>query len=134
MGWQKTGWSSSGVNRPFDTHIMIFKRKSFHLFKEIGQISCEELSAIEEAYRIFTPLVGEVRTGIRIVPGDQTTCKRGQEYCILLYSEKRSITYRISDIWASSWICIWLRRISARCGLALERRRKSLTMERILPL
>ena len=26
---------------------------------------------------------------MQILPADQTTCKRGQEYCILLYSEKK---------------------------------------------
>ena len=26
---------------------------------------------------------------MKIVPADQTTSKRGQEYCILLYSEKK---------------------------------------------
>lgn len=77
------------VDRQELFYPMIFKRKSFHLFKEIGQISAEELSDIQEAYKTFIPLVGEIRTGIRIVPGDQTTCKRGQEYCILLYSEKK---------------------------------------------
>lgn len=71
---------------------MIFKRKSFHLFRNIGEesISKEELRDIEETYKKLTPLFPEIRTAIRIVPAKETTCKRGQEYCILLYSEKKS--------------------------------------------
>lgn len=70
---------------------MIFKRKSFHTFKNTGdeKISLEELCQIEETFRTFKPLVKEIKTDIRIVPADATTCKRGQEYCILLYSEKK---------------------------------------------
>ena len=68
---------------------MIFKRKSFHIFRNIGSIDTHELQCIEEAYKTFTPLVSDIKTAIKIVPADETTCKRGQEYCILLYSEKK---------------------------------------------
>jgi len=36
-----------------------------------------------------TPLDLSIRTEIRIVPEYETTCKRGSEYCILFYSEKK---------------------------------------------
>ena len=68
---------------------MIFKRKSFHLFRGIQSIDFSCIKKIEEKFRTFKPLVEDIRTGIRIVPSKQTTCKRGQEYCILLYSEKK---------------------------------------------
>ena len=68
---------------------MIFKRKSFHIFREIGEITAQELQDIEEAYASFVPLCGDIKTAIRIVPAKETTCKRGGEYCILLYSEKK---------------------------------------------
>ena len=70
-------------------YSMIFKRKSFHIFSDIGIINAAELRNIEEAYKTFTPLVSEIKTAIKIVPAEETTCKRGQEYCILLYSEKK---------------------------------------------
>lgn len=72
-------------------YSMIFKRKSFHLFRNIGNaiISQQEIKAIEEAYKTFTPLYQDIKTAIKIVPADQTTCHRGQQYCILLYSEKK---------------------------------------------
>ncbi len=33
----------------------------------------------------------EVRTEICIVPEAETTCKRGGQYCILLYSEAKDV-------------------------------------------
>ncbi|MBQ8246077.1 MAG: nitroreductase [Lachnospiraceae bacterium] len=68
---------------------MIFKRKSFHIFKDIGRIVPEELEAIEAFYQSAQSLDADIKTAMRIVPSKETTCKRGQEYCILLYSEKK---------------------------------------------
>ena len=68
---------------------MIFKRKSFHLVRETQTISPDVLQSIKDMYSSFQPLIPEIKTDIRIVPAEQTTCKRGQEYCILLYSEKK---------------------------------------------
>lgn len=69
---------------------MIFKRKSFHLFRNIGneRITGEELNDIERTFGELKPLVDNINVKIKIVK-DQTTCKRGQEYCILFYSEKK---------------------------------------------
>lgn len=70
---------------------MISKRKSFHLFRNCGdaKISEEELERIRHVWNDFSPLFPSVRTAIRIVSGEETTCKRGQEYCVLLYSERK---------------------------------------------
>jgi len=69
---------------------MIFKRKSFHLFRNIGDehITESELKDIENEFNNFKPLVEDIKVKMKIVK-DSTTCKRGQEYCILLYSEKK---------------------------------------------
>ena len=69
---------------------MIFKRKSFHLFRNIGNehITDVELKDIEEYFNNLKPLVEDIKVKIKIVK-DSTTCKRGQEYCILFYSEKK---------------------------------------------
>ena len=74
-----------------ELYEMIFKRKSFHLFRNIGDsdISSAEIESIQEKYKTFLPLYPDIKTAIRIVPADETTCKRGQQYCILLYSEKK---------------------------------------------
>ena len=70
---------------------MIFKRRSFHLFRNTGAgtITDAELAEIHSAYRGFRPLDNTIRTGIRILPGEETNCRRGEQYCILLYSEKK---------------------------------------------
>lgn len=68
---------------------MIFKRKSFHIFKNIGCISQEEFCQIEHTFYACRPLIPEIKVEMKIVPANVTTCKRGQEYCILLYSEKK---------------------------------------------
>ena len=71
----------------------IFKRKSFHLFRNVGKemISEEELAGIEAAYTSFEALYPEIRTAIRIVPAKQVKVKRDADYCILIYSEKKKI-------------------------------------------
>ena len=75
-----------------DTNLydMIFKRKSFHLFRNIGneRITDEEIKDIEEQFTKFSPLVEDIKVKIKIVK-EGATCKRGQEYCILFYSEKK---------------------------------------------
>jgi len=70
---------------------MIFKRKSFHLFGDIGNssISSHDIESIIAAYDAFIPLYPDIKTAIRIVPASETTCKRGEQFCILLYSEKK---------------------------------------------
>ena len=69
---------------------MIFKRKSFHLFRNIGNehLTEEEIIDIEKEFSKLKPLVEDIKVKIKIVK-DSTTCKRGQECCILLYSEKK---------------------------------------------
>lgn len=70
---------------------MIYKRKSFHLFRNTGneKILPSEVEEVKEIYESFVSLYPEIKTAIRVVPASETTCKRGQEYCILLYSEKK---------------------------------------------
>ena len=69
---------------------MIFKRKSFHLFRNIGNenISESEIKDIEEHFTELKPLVDDIKVKIKIVK-EGATCRRGQEYCILFYSEKK---------------------------------------------
>ena len=73
-----------------ELYEMIFKRKSFHLFRNIGNehITDDELKDIVEHFTKLKPLVDDIKVKIKIVK-DSTTCKRGQEYCILFYSEKK---------------------------------------------
>lgn len=71
---------------------MIYKRKSFHLFKDIGDehITPKELEDIENYFYSLKPLVEDINAKIKIVK-DDTICKRGEEYSILFYSEKKDL-------------------------------------------
>lgn len=81
--------NARGVIMEETLYQMIFKRKSFHVFKETGTIHNEELTTIEDVFHKCKPLIPEIKVEMKIVPAAETTCKRGQEYCILLYSEKK---------------------------------------------
>lgn len=72
-----------------DFYSQIFKRKSFHLFKETEVISAEDIQKLEAFCTTLKPLNSQIKSEIRIVPESETTCKRGAEYCILFYSEKK---------------------------------------------
>ena len=37
----------------------------------------------------MVPLYSDIKTSVKIVPECETTCKRGAQYCILFYSEKK---------------------------------------------
>ena len=68
---------------------MIFKRKSFHTFKNKEKhLSEEELIGIENVIKTLKPLDKDIDTDVKIVKREETTCKTG-EYCILIYSEKK---------------------------------------------
>lgn len=69
----------------------LFKRKSFHTFRNIGNdlISEKEIEDIKKAYESFDVLYPEIKTKIRIVPSDEINFKEGAQYCILIYSEEK---------------------------------------------
>ena len=67
---------------------MIFKRKSFHMFREIIPLTPEELNEINDHLKTLIPLNKDIKVSFKIVPKKYTTSKRG-EYCILIYSETK---------------------------------------------
>lgn len=73
-----------------DLYNMIFKRKSFHLFRNIGNehITDIELDEIKNEFNNFVPLVEDIRVKMKIVKNLQNY-DIGQEYSILFYSEKK---------------------------------------------
>lgn len=77
------------INSEF--YQMIFKRKSFHLFRDSGDldISAAEIQKIYETYSTLVPLYPDIKTAIRILPAGETGCRRGEQYCIMMYSEKK---------------------------------------------
>lgn len=66
----------------------IFKRKSFHLFRNTGnqKITEDELKEINEAFNSFLPLDKTIKVKTVIEKCDT----RGAEYAILFYSEKKN--------------------------------------------
>ena len=73
-----------------DFYEEIFKRKSFHLFRDTGSISEKDLEELDDFLKEVKPLDETIRYTCRIVKESETTCKRGAEYCILFYSEKKN--------------------------------------------
>ena len=76
----------------YGLYPMIFKRKSFRRFDDGLSLSAEELQKIEEQLCRLLPLVDDIEIKYQIVKREQTSCKRG-EYCLLVYSEKKSIIF-----------------------------------------
>ncbi len=77
---------------------MIFKRKSFHIFRnnktkeyyhESYHIEDKEYEEIERFFNSIKPLYEDIKVAMRIANNEETTCKRGQEKVILLYSEEK---------------------------------------------
>ncbi len=70
---------------------MVFKRKSFHIFRNLGEerITPAELEEIRAFWESLSPLCPDIKTAMRIVPTSETTNQHGQEYCLAFYSEKK---------------------------------------------
>ena len=66
---------------------MIFKRKSFHIFNNVGNesITNEELEDLKEAFKNFQPLIEGIKVELHI--SKKVIGKVGQEYNLMLYSE-----------------------------------------------
>ena len=67
----------------------IFKRKSFHFFRGREKMTAADLEKTERIIASAKPLYPDVATKIVVVPESETSCRRGAEYCILIYSEKK---------------------------------------------
>ena len=72
-----------------DYYKQIFKRKSFHIFKNTDTLTDSEIQGLKDFIKTVKPLNPEIKTEICIVPESETTCKRGGQYCILFYSEPK---------------------------------------------
>ena len=88
---------------------MIFKRKSFHLFRGVGgdAVTQDELDAVTRAFDGFSRLYPDIRTALRIVPASKVNFKRDAEYCLLLYSEKKE-NYLMNAGYLGEQLDLWL--------------------------
>lgn len=87
----------------------IFKRKSFHLFRGVGndKLTQGELDEIKTAYDGFENLYPDIRTAIRIVPASRVNFKHDAEYCVLIYSEKKE-NYLMNAGYIGEQLDLWL--------------------------
>ena len=73
-----------------DLYSAVLKRKSFHVFpKPERKLTLDEVVEIQQHIQTLVPMDPEIRTEITIVANNRTTLVRGQEYCIVMYSEKK---------------------------------------------
>lgn len=89
-----------------ELYKMIYKRKSFHVFKGNQKLSKLELREIENKCHALIPLLDTIDVKIKIVLREETSCKRG-EYCILFYSEKKN-NYLINIGYIGEQLDLWL--------------------------
>lgn len=81
---------------------MIFKRKSFHNFKDNLNLALDELSEIEEKLHTLKPLVNDIKIAFTIEPNS----KKG-EYDICIYSEHK--TYYLQNVgYMAEQLDLWL--------------------------
>lgn len=86
---------------------MIFKRKSFHLFRGKESLSEQELKELDAFIQTVKPLDSSIKTKIKIVPENETSCKRGGDYCIEFYSEEKG-NYLRNIGYIGEQIDLWL--------------------------
>lgn len=67
----------------------IFRRKSFHMFRNAGKLTDNDLRDLEAFIKTVRPLDESIRTRICIVPKSRTFSMCGADCCILFYSEKK---------------------------------------------
>lgn len=86
---------------------MLFKRKSFHTFKNTECITENDLAELTRFIDNVKPLDDSIRFSIKIVPESETTCKRGAQYCIEFYSEEKG-NYLRNIGYIGEQIDLWL--------------------------
>ncbi len=101
-----------------DYYKQIFKRKSFHLFRDTGMITDQDIRELKDFIGTVKPLYVEIKTEVRIVPENETTCKRGgQGFAFYFTAKAKKDICRTLDILESRLICTLHQRISVLYGL-----------------
>ena len=70
-------------------YLNIYKRKSFHLFRDTLTVSEKDLMELNDFIKEVKPLEKDIQYKIKVVKESDTTCHRGAEYCVLFYSEAK---------------------------------------------
>lgn len=69
----------------------IFRRKSFHRFKETIPLTNKDIELINHIINNVTPLDNNIRFKTILVKEKETSCRLGAEYCLLFYSEIKDL-------------------------------------------
>ena len=72
-----------------ELYNQIFKRKSFHLFRNTEPMDEADVEKIGKIIDAAKPLDPDIKTEAVIVREKETTCRRGADFCILFYSETK---------------------------------------------
>lgn len=78
-----------------DLYNMIFKRKSFHLFRNIGNehITDKELKEIENEFNSLVPLVDDIKVKMKIVK-DSTNAEEDKNIVFYFIQKRKIIIYK----------------------------------------
>ena len=85
---------------------MIFKRRSFHIFKGNKSLSQREVQEVKQHIETLVPLVDDIKVAWKIVPVSETGCKIG-EYAIAVYSEQKEY-FRYNAGYMLEQMDLWL--------------------------
>ena len=113
---------------------MIFKRKSFHIFKDRQTISDIELRNIEENIKKFKSLDEGIKTAFQIVPQRKRPVSVERSIVSCFTVKRKGIISAISVISGSSLIYTWPLLTSAPCGLGSAKQMPGITTGWILLL
>lgn len=75
---------------------MIFKRKSFHIFKDINENkSMDEINEIQEIYKTLTPLIGNIKRRLKLYKVIKRLVREDKNTVFYFIVKKRTTSYKI---------------------------------------
>ncbi len=92
-----------------ELYPMIFKRKSFHTYRNTGdeKLSGSELDEIAAAFEKLTTLIPGIRMKMTIRSEEESACHRGNEYTLYFYSEDKD-GYLLNAGYVIEQLDLWL--------------------------
>ena len=100
-----------------DYYKHIFKRKSFHLFRDAGVITDQDIRELEEFIGSVKPLYAEIKTEVRIVPEMRQPVNGVDSFAFYFTAKAKKDICGTLDILGNRLICTLHQRISVLCGL-----------------
>lgn len=92
-----------------ELYPMIFKRKSFHTYRNAGelQLSSDELAEISAAFQQLPPLIPGIEMKMTIRSEADSACHRGNEYTLYFYSQQKD-GYLLNAGYVIEQLDLWL--------------------------